>query len=306
MGPAGLTRSTRLALVLVLNLALVAGQVAAGLLAHSTGLLSDAGHNLTDVAAVLLSLLAVRWALRPPSAARSYGNYRGTILAALVNAAALALVTAAITAESIRRLIHPVPVDGAVVVPVAAAAVVANAVAALILHDRSRDLNMRSALVHMLADVVSSAVVLVAGAVILTAGNGWDRLDPVASLVVAVLIVVEAVRLTRQSVDILLESTPSDVDLDHLRTTINGVPGVEEVHDLHVWSLSSEYRALSAHLVMQGHPTLEEAQEVGRQVRGAVEGPFGIGHTTFELECERCDEDELEPCGREVGTGTTA
>ncbi len=292
-----MSRTRRLVIALVINFLLVVAQVVAGLAAHSTGLLSDAGHNLTDAASVVLSLLAVRWALRPRTPTRSFGNFRGTILAALVNAASLAAVTVFIVVEAVRRLIHPVPVDGSIVVPVAAGAIAANLVAALVLYEHKRDLNMRSAMVHMAADALSSLVVLIAGAVILISGsNAWDRLDPAASLVVAVLIVAEAVRLLKESAEVLLESTPSDVDLATLQRTITEVPGVDDVHDLHVWSLSSEYRALSAHVVLTGHPTLEQAQEVGNHVRAAVEAPFEIAHTTFELECERCA-DEIDPCG---------
>jgi cobalt-zinc-cadmium efflux system protein len=293
-----MTRTTRLVAALAVNLALVVGQLVGGLAAHSTGLLADAGHNLTDVAAVAVSLFAFRWALRPRSAERSFGNHRGTILAALVNAGALAVVTVAIIVVSVQHLIHPDHVDGGVVVVVAAVAMAANGLAALILRDHGRDLNMRAVFVHMAADTAASLCVLVAGAVIvLTGGGAWDRLDPLAALLVALLIMVEAYRLVRASVDVLLESTPGDVDLGALHAVITGVPGVAEVHDLHVWSISGEYRALSAHLVMTGHPTLEEAQEVGGVVRGAVARPFDIAHTTFELECERCVDDANDPCG---------
>ncbi|HEX4082386.1 MAG TPA: cation diffusion facilitator family transporter [Acidimicrobiales bacterium] len=293
-----MTRSARLTVALAVNVVLVVGQVVAGIAAHSTSLLADAGHNVTDVAAVVVSLLAVRWAMRPRSDARSFGNHRGTILAALVNAGTLAVVTVAIVAESIFRLVHPVRVDGGIVVVVAAAAIVANVAAALVLRDGSHDLNMRATFVHMAADVLASSVVLVAGIVIMATGGGWDRIDPAASLVVALLITVQAVRLVKESADVLLESTPADVDLADLRRTITAVPGVGEVHDLHVWSLSSEYRALSAHLVLTGHPTLEQAQDVGSLVRAEVVGPFEIAHTTFELECERCVDDDVDdPCG---------
>jgi cobalt-zinc-cadmium efflux system protein len=293
-----MSRSVRLGAALAINGALVGGQVVAGIVAHSTGLLSDAGHNLADVAAIVISLLAVRWVLRPRSEARSFGNHRGTILAALVNAVTLTVVTLAIVAESIVRLVHPSHVDGGVVVAVAAVAVVANAAAALVLHEGTTDLNMRSAVVHMTADVASSLCVLVAGVVVMvTGGGGWDRADPVAALVVSLFIVVQAVGLVRASTDVLLESTPADVDLGALRRAMSGVPGVGEVHDLHVWSLSTEVRALSAHLVLTGHPTLEEAQAVGSRVRAEIVGPFSISHATLELECERCADEIEDPCG---------
>jgi cobalt-zinc-cadmium efflux system protein len=304
------TRTTRLVIALGINAVLVLAQVVAGVLAHSTGLVADAGHNLTDVASIGLALLAVRWALRPRSDERSFGNHRGTILAALTNAAVLAVTTVVIVSISVVRLIHPVAVSGGVVIALAAVATVANVIAALVLHDGSHDLNLRAAALHMGADVLASLSVLVAGVVIvITGGGAWDRIDPVASLVVAALIVVQAVRLSRESVEVLLESTPDDVDLDALRTAITATPGVAEIHDLHVWSLSSDVRAMSAHLVLTGHPTLEEAQRVGGRVRARVTTPYRIAHTTFELECERCVDDDDDPCAVDgsavpVGHGT--
>jgi cobalt-zinc-cadmium efflux system protein len=298
-----MTRSGRLVVALALNGVLVAGQVVAGIAARSTGLFADAGHNLTDVVAIGISLLAVRWAMRPRSEARSFGNHRGTILAALVNAAILAVVTAAIVAESIDRLVSPVHVDGGVVVVTAAVAVVANGIAAAVVFDRSRDLNMKSAVVHMISDAAASLCVLAAGVVIVVGGESWDRADPVASLVVAVVIVVQVAHLVKASADVLLESTPSDIDLPSMRRVILEVPGVGDVHDLHVWSLSSEVRALSAHLVVSGHPTLEEAQAVGALVRERIVEPFGIAHSTLELECERCA-DVPDPCRMTVGAQT--
>ena len=293
-----MTRSTRLVVTLCINAALVVAQVVAGLVSNSTALVADGGHNLTDVAAVAISLAAVRWALRPRSAQRTFGNHRGTILAALANSAVLAVLTAVISVVAVERLLHPEPVDGVVIVIVAAVAMVANTGAALALRDDRHDLNVRAALLHMMSDVLASFFVLVAGVVILLTGGGaWDRVDPAASLVVALLIVIGALRLSKQSVDVLLESTPRDVDLAALRQVMTEVPGVGDVHDLHVWSLSSEVRALSAHLVLTGHPSLEEAQRVGGLVRQQVSGPFDIAHTTIELECERCTDDEDDPCG---------
>jgi cobalt-zinc-cadmium efflux system protein len=295
-----MTRSKRLSIVLGVNLALVVVQVVVGLAARSTGLLADAGHNLTDVAAVGVSLAAVRWALGPRSDARTFGNHRGTILAALLNAAGLAVVTGVIVAIAVVRLVHPRPVDGTDVAVVAAIATVANGGTALLLgldHRDRHDLNIRSVLLHVTSDMLASLCVLVAGIVIVaTGGGGWVRIDPAASLVVALMIVAGAVRLTKQSVDVLLESTPRDIDLGELRAAITAAPGVGEVHDLHVWSLSSDVRALSAHLVLTGHPSLHEAQLVGIDVRQRVIGPFAIAHTTFELECERCADDEDDPC----------
>jgi cobalt-zinc-cadmium efflux system protein len=291
-----MTRSTRIALALGLNAVLVLVEVATALGAHSASLLSDAGHNVTDVAALVASLVAVRWAMRPRSDSRTFGNHRGTILVALGNSALLAVVTVVIVVISVIRLVHPHPVHGWVMVAVAPVAIAVNLAAALVLRDRTRDLNLRAAVLHMAADALAAAAVLVAGIAIALGGPAWYRADPAAALAVSVLIIVEAARLTTESVHVLLESVPADLELGDLRRAITDTPGVAELHDLHVWSLSSDVRALSAHLVLTGHPTLEEAQAVGRQVRDRIEGPFEIAHSTFELECERCVDDLDDPC----------
>jgi len=291
-------RTGRLIISLALNGLLVIVQIGFGLVARSTGLLADAGHNLADVGALVLSLVAVRLVLRPPSAARSFGNHRATILAALANAALIGVVTVLIVIDSIHRLGHPEPVRAGLVVAVASMALVVNGLAALVLRDGTHDLNMRSAVLHMAGDALASLAVLVAGVVILVVPSAtW--LDPVSALVVAAIIVVQAGRIFGGSIAVLLESTPVGLDLDRLTATMTGVPGVGEVHDLHVWSLSSELRVLSAHLVLTGHPTLEGAQAVGERVKTAIAGPYAIAHSTLELECERCN-DEDDPCRMEA------
>jgi cobalt-zinc-cadmium efflux system protein len=297
------TRTRRLAISLAMNAGLVVAQVLLGLVARSTGLLADAGHNLTDVGALALSMVAVRLALRPPNAERSFGNHRATILAALANASLIAVVTVLIVIGSINRLGHPEHVRAGLVVLVASLGLVINGVAALILRDGSNDLNMRSAVLHMVGDALASLAVIVAAVALLFAPSAtW--LDPVSALVVAAIIVYQAFRVFRSSVAVLLESTPSDVDLTELIAAMVDVPGVGEVHDLHVWSLSSEMRLLSAHLVLTGHPSLEEAQAVGERVKAAIAGPFSISHSTLELECERCNDDE-DPCRMELVVPTT-
>ena len=308
-------REVRLRLAFGLNIGIVVIQVIFGLAAHSLGLLADAGHNMTDAAAVLASLVAVRLARRRPTSERSFGYHRGTILAAQANAATILAITVLIVYEGIRRIIHPETVSGGLVVVVALGAAAANLIAALALreghshgHDSrvhlegEGDLNMRSALLHMAGDAVASVGVAVAGVVILFTGR-FDRLDPVVSMGIGLLIAYQAWKLMRASTDVLLESTPLGLDLDELTSTMATVAGVEQVHDLHVWSLSSEVRALSAHLVLAGHPTLEEAQVVGEAVKVAVTGRFRIAHATLELECETCS-DEGDWCAMDGGNDT--
>ena len=195
---------------------------------------------------------------------------------------------------AIVRLVHPADVEGATVAIVAAVAFVANLATARVLNDHSRDLNMRAALLHMVGDAAASLAVLAAGAVIAVTG-GYARLDPIASLVVSALIAWRAVGLLRETTDVLLESTPENLDTAAILAAMAGTPGVESVHDLHTWSLSSEVAALSAHVVLDGHPSLEEAQVVAARVKRRLTQDFTIVHATLEVECETCAIDERDP-----------
>lgn len=283
-------RERRLRLVLVLNIAIVVGEAGAGLWARSLGLLADAGHNLVDVGAVVLALGAVRWARRPPDAARSFGYHRGTVLAAQANAAGILAATALILFESVRRLADPRPVAGGVVLVVAVVAFAVNAASAILLHEAEHDLNMRGAWLHMAADAGASLGVASGGAVILLTG-GYERIDPLVSVVISLMIGWQGWKLLRSTGEVLLESTPRGIDVAEVADAVRAVPGVEDVHDMHVWSLSSDMRALSAHVIVDGHPTLKEAQAVGTRVKQALAGPFRIAHATLELECEGCVDD---------------
>jgi len=280
-----------LALNGVLVVVLVMGAVASG----SLGLLADAGHDLADVGALAISLLAVRLARRPPSARRSFGWHRATILAAETNAVTLLVVSAVVVLEAARRLAHPSSVHGGLVAVLAGGALAVNLLAAASLGRHDHDLNMRGALVHLLGDAAASAAVLVAG-LGLVAWPSARWLDPVAAIVVALVIAWHAVKLLRASLEILLESTPEGVVGADLVAAIAAVEGVEQVHDVHVWSLSSEVRALAAHVVLEGHPSLEEAQEVVGRVRGLLAERFAIAHATIEQECEPCGPPDVEPC----------
>ncbi|MCU1391459.1 MAG: cation diffusion facilitator family transporter [Ilumatobacteraceae bacterium] len=292
-------RERRLAIALGLNLVIVVAQIVFGIIASSLGLIADAGHNLTDVAAVLASLIAVRWARRRPTGQRSFGYHRATILAALGNAASILVVTVWIVYEAVSRLAHPEPVRGGIIVIVAAVAAVANLIGALAVREshaghghsagQGHDLNMRSAMLHLIGDTAASVGVAMAGTIILVTGGAY-WLDPVVSLALGLLIAWQAWKLLRQATDVLLESTPDGIDVAELSASIVAVAGVEQAHDLHVWSLSSEVRALSAHVVLAGHPSLEEAQLVGNAVKATIGPQYAISHITLELECESCSD----------------
>jgi cobalt-zinc-cadmium efflux system protein len=295
------SRSRRLRIAWALNLVLVVAQVVFGIGAHSIGLVADAGHNLTDVAAITLAMFAVHMLGRPGNDRRTFGYHRGTILAAQANAASLLVVVALIGYEAIHRLLHPQAIHAGVVIVVAIAATILNLVAAKFLDDHSHDLNMRAALLHMMSDALTSAGVATAAVVIaVTGGNDW--LDPAFSLVIAFVIALRAVQLLSATTHVLLESTPTDVDPAALVAAMTAVTGVEAVHDLHTWSLSSEYRALSAHVVLEGEPSLAEAQSTTDEVKRVIASKFGIAHATLEPEARHCDPDTVDPCGSDVSS----
>jgi cobalt-zinc-cadmium efflux system protein len=282
------TRGLRLALLA--NVGLVALLIATGLVARSLALVAEAAHNLVDVTALGLSLVAVRLARRAPTERRPYGWLRGNVLAAQANAVVIVAVSALVVAASVSRLVHPAPVRGGLVAIAAGIACLVNGAAAWVLrHDD--DIAVRSALLHLVGDAASGGVVALSGVVVLLAGPGWERVDPAASAAIALFVLWGGVSVLRQATGVLLEGTPRGVDPTAVVATIEGVAGVESAHDLHVWSLDGRQHALSVHVVVTGHPTLEAAQVVATDVKRAVSAPFGIAHATIELECEGCVDD---------------
>ena len=290
-----MTRSRRLVLALIVDLILVAVEATGGVFAHSTGLVATAGHDLADAAALGLALVATRLALRPATAARSFGYHRATILAALANATAIVVVGLGVVALGAYRIARPAHVHGGLVVIVAAVGLLGNAVAALLLREHAKDLNFRAVALHFTGDAAAALGVIVAGIVILATGR-FEVIDPAVALLITLLIGAEAWRLVRASLDVLLESTPPDLDVAALASAISAIEGVTAVHDLHCWSLSSDVRALSAHVVLDGHPSLEEAQVVGERVKTSVHNRFHVAHATLEMECEPCAEDITDAC----------
>ena len=283
-------RARRLGIAIALNVGIVVVQIAAGIWSGSLGLIADAAHNLTDVLALVVSLVAVRFARRPATAARSFGWHRATILAALFNAASVLAVCVFVLVEAAQRIGNAEPIEGGVVVAAATAGAVINLAAAAVVFDRSDDLNMRSALLHLLSDAATSVAVALTGVVMLVT-DGWYWLDPAVAVVIAVVIAWQGWGLASAAVGILLEGTPEGSDPAAIEAAILGTEGVDAVHDLHVWSISSDIRALSAHVVVSGHPTLEEAQVVAQGVKHRLADEHRIAHATIELECEPCEDD---------------
>ena len=274
-----------------INAAFVAAQIVFGIAAHSTALLADAVHNLGDVLGLLIAWGAAALAERHPTQARTYGWGRGTILASLTNAMVLLFSCGAIALEAVRRFGDPAPVGGFTVMWVAALGIVINGATALMFaRGRSDDLNIRGAYMHMLADAGVSAGVVVAGALIIL--TGWHWLDPLSSLVIVAVITAGTWGLLRGSVNLAMDAVPDGIDLARVDATLRALPGVADVHDLHVWGLSTTQTALTAHLVLDTVTITDLVRVASLRVRE----DFGIGHATFQVEtAEHAAVCELRP-----------
>ena len=276
----------RLLAVLALTLAYMLAEAIGGFLTNSLALLSDAGHMLADVASLVFALLALWFAARPVTTKKTYGYYRMEILAALANGAALVVISLLIAYEAFQRLKSPEDVKGFQVMLIALGGLVVNSVSAFVLHSASEEnLNMRGAFLHVMGDVLGSLGAIVAGLVIWR--WGWMAADPLISVAMCLLIIYSSWQLIRESVNILLESTPSHINIRAVVDAMHTVTGVTDVHDLHVWTISSGMEALSAHVTIEPgvshRAALEELQE-------RLRTGFNIGHLTIQIELP--DEDE--------------
>jgi cobalt-zinc-cadmium efflux system protein len=273
---------------IALNTGFVIAEAAYGFIANSLALLADAGHNLSDVLGLLLAWVAASLAKRRPSARFTYGMKRTPILASLANAMLLLVASGAIVLEAVRRFSDPAPVAEATVIWVALVGIVINGVTALgFMAGRKNDLNIRGAFLHMVADAVVSLGVVVSGVVILY--TGWQWLDPAVSIVIALVIVAGTWSLLKESINLSLDAVPARIDRRAIERYLNGLPGVSEVHDLHIWAMSTTEVALTAHLVRPG-ATLDD----GLLARACTDlsTRFGIGHATLQIESG----DPAHPC----------
>src|SRR6202165_974716 len=281
-------QSATLKRALVLTCVVLAVELAGGLVSHSLALHSAPGRVLTDVFALGLAWFAVAQARRPADRRRSYGYHRVSILAALVNAVTLIVIVIAIAYEAVRRIANPEPVQGLVVIVSALIAIGVNSYIAFGLRGDTKSLNLRAAVLHITGDIAASVGVVVAGIVILL--TGWLYIDPLLSLAIAVLIAFSAWRIVRETVNLLLEGTPRDINLGAVTSEILDTGRVTGMHDLHVWALSSEEMALSCHVVVGDCP-LAEAEHVVRDLEQRLCARFDIGHTTIQVEsCHPCGE----------------
>jgi len=283
----GTQRTSRvLQISLVLTLAYIVVTAVAGVRAHSLALLSEAGHNLSDFLALLLSWVAVYVATRPPDSRKTYGYQRAGVLAAFLNALTLVGIAFLIFYEAFRRLSAPVEVHAQVMIWVAAAGVAMNGVIAFLLYGTARDVNVRSAFVHMLGDTLSTAAVIVGGGAILLTGQRW--IDPALSVGIGALILWSSFGILRETLNILLEGTPRGMKLERIGTAIEAITGVNSVHDLHVWSLGSESHALSCHISIADIPP-SASERILQEVNAMLGERFRIYHTTIQFEHAACE-----------------
>jgi cobalt-zinc-cadmium efflux system protein len=280
-------RSTKaLRYSLVATFAYVLVTLFAGIKAHSLALLSEAGHNFTDLLALLLSWVAVFVQTRPPSATKTFGYHRAGVLAAFVNALTLVAIAFYIFYEAVLRMRNPVQVHPEIMIWVAVAGVLMNGVISWVLFRAAQDVNIRSAFVHQFGDTLSTAAVIVGGWTIQATGRTW--IDPALSIGIACLILWSSFGIIRETLNILLEGVPHGLSAESISGALARIEGVRDVHDIHVWSLGSDMHALSCHILINDI-TISESQVILRQVTGLLSSTYHIEHTTIQLENVNCE-----------------
>ncbi|HEY6261204.1 MAG TPA: cation diffusion facilitator family transporter [Nitrospiraceae bacterium] len=282
---------SRLSLVLALNAAVIVAEFLGGWFLDSIGLMSDAGHNLVDQGALFLALYAHLLTARPATEARTFGYHRAGIIAAFLNSFILLLTAIGIGVVAFKRLLQPIPVDGGWVMVIAALSFAANLGIALLLQRGAKDdLNIRSAFWHMLGDAWVSLGVVISGATILF--TGWAVLDPLVSLLVVVAITKGAWPLFKESLDVLLESTPPKISASHVAATIEAIPGVKNVHDLHIWAVEPRLIMMTCHILVEGDDSAL-TNALLQAIRARVTIDFGIKHLTIQMGTTCCHFDEI-------------
>jgi cobalt-zinc-cadmium efflux system protein len=275
--------------VLSITAGIMIAEIIGGLLANSLALLSDAGHMLTDLLALGLSLVAMRFARKPPTPAKTFGFYRLEILAAFCNGMLLLIISLYIFYEAYHRLIDPREIKGLYMLLVAAIGLLANGAGIAILRKSTlRSLNMRSAFFHLVGDTISSAGVIVGGIVIIY--TGWYMVDPIISILIGGLILRGAYSLARESIDILLEATPKDINVEEMASDLVRIEGVKDVHHLHLWTITSGLYAMSAHVVINDL-LISKSSQILEEIEKLLQGKYSMEHITIQFESESCGDD---------------
>lgn len=275
-----------LRLALGFTLAYIVLLVVAGFRAHSLALLSEAGHNVSDFFALLLSWVAAYLSERPATTTKTYGWRRAGVLAAFVNAVTLIVIAVLIFYSAIQRLSHPEPVQAGLMMWVAGAGVLLNGTITLLLLRGGRDLNLRSVLIHEIGDTLSTAAVIAGGWIIVVTGHSW--IDPALSLGIAAMVLWSSISIVRESLNILLEGAPSGMELESIDAELRAVPGVLDVHDLHIWSIGSDTHALSSHITIADIPP-SASNAILDELRQMLASRHHIHHTTIQFESADCE-----------------
>ena len=276
-----------LLVALSITVLMMAAEIIGGLLSNSLALLSDAGHMFTDNLALLLSFFALKFASMPATDRKTFGFYRLEILAAFVNGTVLVFMSFYIMYEAYLRILHPQPVGGRLMLVVALIGLVANVIGAFILNKHSStSLNIRGAYLHILGDALSSVGVVIGGVIILN--TGWYLIDPLLSILISFVIIYSAWALVKESVNILLESVPSHIDIDELAAELQKIEGVREAYHIHVWTITSGVHAMSAHVVIDDQ-LVSRNREMLDRISSVAADKFKVMHSTIQIECERCD-----------------
>jgi cobalt-zinc-cadmium efflux system protein len=281
---------------ILLNLTFVVVEFGAGFFSNSLALISDAGHNLSDVASLALALLAFRLLKSKPTEKFTYGYRKASILISLLNAVVLLIAVGSIGYESVQRFITPKPVDTNIIIYVAAVGIVINAVSALLFfRDRKKDLNLKGAYLHLMVDALVSIGVVVSG--IIMSYTQWLWIDPFISLVIMVVILASTWNLLRDSLSLSMDAVPTNINIDNIRQAALKLAGVKDIHHIHVWAISTAENALTAHLVISESISHEDTSKLKNQFKHSLEH-LGIQHATLETEIEECA--EAPGCGDEV------
>ncbi len=267
---------------MLLALGVLAVEVIGGFWANSLALLSDAGHMLTDVASLIAAFWAVKLSTNPPSSSMTYGYHRITIIAALINAVTLFANALYIGEEAYQRMLDPQPVRGTVLFIAAAIGLLVNLYIGLGMREHADNVNIKSAMLHVMGDAAASAGVIAAGVIMYF--TEWYILDPILSVLIAVIVALGAFRVLRECFNVLMEGTPPSVDFDSVIQTLLSIPGVRDVHDLHIWCLTSNRNAMSAHLVVDGGLSVKDSQSILQKIESEISNRHGIGHMTVQLE----------------------
>ena len=281
----------KLLIVLSITAVVMIAEIIGGLLANSLALLSDAGHMLTDILALGLSVVAMRFAQKPPTASKTFGFYRLEILAAFFNGLLLLFVSFYIFYEAYHRLLHPEEIKGLFMLVVAVIGLFANGVGIVILRKSAhKSLNVKSAFFHLVGDTVSSGGVIVGGLLILY--TGWYLVDPIISIFIGMLILRGAYALVMESVDILLEATPKDINVEKMLDDLRKIEGIKEIHHLHLWTITSGIYSMSVHVLIEDLLTSKSAQ-ILNEIDKLLRDKYNIEHTTVQFESESCGDDLL-------------